>query len=270
MKSKMMLGGLLAAALSSLTALACPVQVRLACPNDKPAVGVEVCIEGVGCALTDDLGIATIEVPWLGETYNISVTEATLPAGFTLKQPTQSIKVLNDAPPVVEFTLGGTACSTPPPPGPCWLTGGGTIGKTKGVANYSFGGVVYPGCSPKAADGGNWNVIDHATGLHFQGKQIVVDECSGIATRSPRVNVNIIDFHGTGTLVGIGGNPQAKIDVSFVGRAVDNLESGGGSDLLYLNVTDGSGTVMQIGTSAVDPAVISTGNLQIHTTGCNK
>jgi hypothetical protein len=270
MKSKMMMCGLLAAALSGLTALACPVQVRLACPNDKPAVGVEVCIEGVGCALTDDLGIATIEVPWLGETYNISVTESTLPAGFTLKHLTQSIKVLNDAPPVVEFTLGGDSCSTPPPPGPCWLTGGGTIGKTKGVANYSFGGVVYPGCSPKAADGGNWNVIDHATGLHFQGKQIVVDECSGIATRSPRVNVNIIDFHGTGTLVGVGGNPQAKIDVSFVGRAVDNLESGGGSDLLYLNVTDGSGTVMQIGTSAVDPAVISTGNLQIHTTGCNK
>ena len=266
----MMLCGLLAAALSSLTALACPVQVRLSCPNDKPAVGVEVCIAGVGCALTDDLGIATIEVPWLGETYNISVTAATLPAGATLKTLTRSIIVLNDAPPVVEFTLGGDFCSTTPPPGPCWLTGGGTIGKIKGTPKYSFGGVVYPGCSPTAADGGNWNVIDHATGLHFQGKQIIADDCSGIATRSPRVNVNIIDFHGTGTLVGVAGNPQAKIDVSFVGRAVDNLESGGGNDLLYLNVTDGGGTVLQVGTSALDPAVISTGNLQIHTTGCNK
>ena len=266
----MMLCGLLAAALSSLTALACPVQVRLSCPNDKPAVGVEVCIAGVGCALTDDLGIATIEVPMIGDTYTISITGSTLPAGATLNQKTQKITVLNDAPPVVDFVLGGNFCSTPPPPGPCWLTGGGTIGKTKGTPNYSFGGVVYPGCSPTAADGGNWNVIDHATGLHFQGKQIIVDECSGIATRSPRVNVNIIDFHGTGTLDGIGGNPDAKIDVSFVGRAVDNLESGGGNDLLFLSVTDGSGTVLQVGTSALDPAVISTGNLQIHTTGCNK
>jgi len=150
------------------------------------------------------------------------------------------------------------------------LTGGGTIGKTKGVANYSFGGVVYPGCSPRAADGGNWNVVDHALGLHFQGKQIIVDDCSGVSTRSPRVNVNIIDFHGTGTLVGIAGNPQAKIDVSFVGRAVDNLESGGGNDLLYLSVTDANNNVvMLIGASAADPVVISTGNLQIHTSSCN-
>ena len=270
MKSKTFLCGLLAAAVSGLTALACPVQVRVACPNDTPAVGVEVCIVGVGCALTDDLGIATIVVPFLDETYTINVTGSTLPAGATLKQQSQKITVTSDAPPVVDFTLGGDFCSTPPPPGPCWLTGGGTIGKVRGTPNYSFGGVVYPGCSPSAADGGNWNVVDHTIGLHFQGKQIIVDECSGIATRSPRVNVNIIDFHGTGTLVGVAGNPQAKIDVSFVGRAVDNLESGGGNDLLYLNVTAGGGTVMQIGTSALDPAVISTGNLQIHTSSCSK
>src|SRR6478736_1387424 len=105
MKSKMMLCGLLAAALSSLTALACPVQVRLSCPNDKPAVGVEVCIAGVGCALTDDLGIATIEVPMIGDTYTISITGSTLPAGATLNQKTQKITVLNDAPPVVDFVL---------------------------------------------------------------------------------------------------------------------------------------------------------------------
>jgi len=35
-------------------------------------------------------------------------------------------------------------------------------------------------------------------------------------------------------------------------------------------VSDGSSTVMQVGNSTADPAVISTGNLQIHTTGCNK
>jgi hypothetical protein len=269
MKLKMVMSGLFAVALAGLTAKACPVQIRVACPNDRAASGVEVCIDGVGCATTDELGIATIEVPLLGETYNVSVNASTLPAGATLSPTAQKIKVINDAPPVVEFALGGDFCSTPPPPGPCWLTGGGTIGKTKGVANYSFGGVVYPGCSPKAADGGNWNVIDHFTGLHFQGKQIVVDSCSGVSTKSPKVNVNIIDFHGTGILSGIAGNPDETITVSFVGRAVDNLESGGGSDMLYLSVTAGGATVMQVGTSADAPAIISTGNLQIHTTSCN-
>ena len=89
-----------------------------------------------------------------------------------------------------------------------------------------------------------------------------------MSTRSPRVNVNIIDFHGTGILGGIGGNPDATIPVSFVGRAIDNLESGGGSDKLYLSVSDGSNVVLQIGNSAADPATTSTGNLQIHTTSC--
>ena len=90
-------------------------------------------------------------------------------------------------------------------------------------------------------------------------------------TKSPKVNVNIIDFHGFGILDGIAGNPDATIAVSFVGRAVDNLESGGGSDLLYLKVSDTTSvTVMQIGNSTDDPAVITTGNLQIHTTSCGK
>src|SRR6185369_17871902 len=118
---------------------------------------------------------------------------------------------------------------------------------------------------PKAADGGNWNVIDHSNGLHFQGQSIIVDSCSGVSTRSPRVNVNIIDFHGDGILNGIAGNPDATIPVTFVGRAVDNKESGSGSDMLFLSVSDGSSTVMQVGNSTADPAVISTGNLQIHT-----
>jgi len=152
------------------------------------------------------------------------------------------------------------------------MTGGGQVGKTAtGAGNFSYGGVVYPGCSPKAAGGGNWNVIDHVTGLHFQGQNIVVDSCSGIPTKSPKVNVNIIDFHGTGILSGIAGNPDATIPVTFVGRAVDNSDGGAGSDLLYVKVSDAANvTVLQVGNSAADPAVISVGNIQIHTTGCNK
>jgi len=269
MKLKMLMFGLLMmTALTSLAGGTCQIiQIRVACPNDNTACGIEVCIDGIGCAKTDSSGIARICVPKFG-TYTVCVNEATLPPGAKLAPRCQNVKVENEAPPVIDFVLSGEFCGGETPEGECWLTGGGTIFKTKGVANYSFGGVVYPGCSPEAAGGGNWNVVDHFAGLHFQGKQIIVDSCSGVETRSPRVNVNIIDFHGTGTLVGVAGNPQAKIDVSFVGRAVDNLESGGGSDLLFLSVSAGNTVVMQIGTSADDPAVISTGNLQIHTTGC--
>ncbi len=269
MKSKIITSSLVALAMSALTADACRLPIRVACPGNTTASGIRVSIEGVGEAVTDGLGMVEIEVPYIGSTYTVCVDTTTLPAGATLKTACQSVKVTSDAPPVVGFTLGGDICSTPPPPGPCWLTGGGTIGKTRGVANYSFGGVVYPGCSPKAADGGNWNVVDHFAGLHFQGQQIIVDDCSGVSTRSPRVNVNIIDFHGTGIVAGVGGNATEKTAVTFVGRAIDNLESGGGSDMLYLRVTDSNGTVMQIGTSAADPTVISTGNLQIHTTSCS-
>jgi hypothetical protein len=171
---------------------------------------------------------------------------------------------------LLEFVLGGSFCSVPPPPGPCWLTGGGTIDKTGKTPNYSFGGVVYPGCSPKAADGGNWNVVDHNTGLHFQGQHIIVDACSGVPTSSPKVTVNVIDFHGEGIISVNGGDGSDKVPVTFIGRAIDNHDGGAGSDQLFLIVSDGSGTVMQIGTGPGAPATIATGNLQIHQTSCSQ
>jgi hypothetical protein len=148
------------------------------------------------------------------------------------------------------------------------MTGGGTLGKGK-TPDFSFGGVVYPGCSPKAAEGGNWNVIDHNAGLHFQGQVIVVDGCSGPPTSSPKVTVRIIDYHGTGILSGIGGNPADTVPVTFVARAIDNHDGGAGQDQLYLNVMIGATTVLQIGTSAALPATIATGNIQIHQSSCN-
>jgi hypothetical protein len=262
----MLMSALLAAALSSLNANACLLQIRVACPNDQTASGIEVCVDGVGCATTDGLGIANITVPTFG-VYNVCVTKATLPVGASLKQNCQSVTVVDLAPPLIEFVLSGDFCSTPPPPGPCWLTGGGTIGHGK-TPDFSYGGVVYPGCSPNAADGGNWNVIDHATGLHFQGQHIIVDSCSGVSTKSPKVNVNIIDFHGEGTIDGIGGNPDVKIPVTFVGRAIDNLEPGHGNDQLFIQVMSGATVLLQIGNSAADPQTVTTGNLQIHTSSC--
>ena len=259
--------GFLALGLSGLVADACVLTIRVACPNDRAASGVVVCVDGIGCTTTDGLGVATIDVPGF-DTYTICIDPSTLPAGSSVSPTCQKLKVTSDAPPTLEFPLSGNFCSTPPPPGPCWLTGGGTIAKTKGVPNYSFGGVVYPGCSPKAADGGNWNVVDHNTGVHFQGQHIIVDSCSGVPTRSPRVTVNVIDFHGEGVIKADGSSSGEQFPVTFIGRAIDYSESGGGSDMLYLQVSDGSGVVMQIGTSAT-PATISTGNLQIHQTSCN-
>jgi hypothetical protein len=274
MKLKTIGCGLLAAVLSGLSAYACKVPIRIACPNDNTAANIRVVVSQNGFVIpngevyTDGLGIVEVEVPWILNTYDVCVDVSTLPAGATLKKPCQKVYVADPTVPVVEFVLGGTFCEGTPPPGPCWLTGGGTVYKAKGQPPYSFGGVVYPGCSPKAADGGNWNVIDHSNGLHFQGQSIIVDSCSGVSTKSPRVNVNIIDFHGVGILSGIGGNPDATIAVTFIGRCIDNLEPGGGNDQMFLIVSDGVNTVLQIGASAANPATISTGNLQIHTTSC--
>jgi hypothetical protein len=268
MKLKIMFVAL-AAAFSVLTANACLVQVRVACPNDATAAGIKVCIAGsiTGCALTDSLGIAVLQVPVVGN-YTVCVDNSTLPPGASINPNCKNIKVVTEDTTFVDLTLSGNFCSTPPPQGACWMTGGGTLGKGK-TPDFSFGGVVYPGCSPKAAEGGNWNVISHNDGLHFQGQAIVVDGCSGDPTSSPKVNVRIIDFHGTGILSGIGGNPADTIPVTFVARAIDNHDGGAGNDQLYLNVMIGATTVLQIGTSAAAPATISTGNIQIHTSSCN-
>jgi hypothetical protein len=260
MKPKIIMASLLAVGLSGLAAYACPVQVRIACANDATSSGIWVVVDNAFYAQTDSLGIAQLSLSF--GTHNVCVIKDSLPAGASLTPLCQKITIVDYAPPVVVFTLGGTFCSAPPPQGPCWLTGGGTIGKTQGVANYSFGGVVYPGCSPNAADGGNWNVVNHFNGMHFQGQEIIVDSCSGVSTQSPKVDVNIIDFHGLGIVEGLG-------TVTFVGRAIDNHESGGGSDMLYLSVSNGGATpLLQIGNSKDDPAIIATGNLQIHTSSC--
>jgi len=150
---------------------------------------------------------------------------------------------------------------TPPPKkGFCWLTLGGQIRDGDENTVYSYGGVVYPGCSATAAGGGNLNVDDHVTGLHFKGLDIINDGCSGVPTRSPRVTVNIIDFHGTGTVADDGGN---KIPVTFAGRATDINEPGHDIDELALTVTDLDGNVLISFDEIVD-----TGNVQIHQSSC--
>jgi len=216
-----------------------------------------------------------INLPETNGNYTVCVDPTSLPAGTTVSACTGfSIDDINQFA-NIDFTLYGDICTPPPSTGPCWLTGGGTVFKVKGQPQFSYGGVVNPGCSPIAAGGGNWNVVNHANNLHFQGQQITVDACGGSSTKSPAVNVNTIDFHGTGILSGIGGNALATKPVCFIAHAEDHAESGSGKDLLYLNVydCDTGASLMLISTDPANPlnsapVAISTGNLQIHTSSC--
>ncbi len=274
MKSKCIASVLLAFGLSGLTVNAWDVSGVVKCPNGNTAAGIEVFITGIASNTTDNTGFFLLPLPETPATYTICVNPATLPAGASVVGGNcTTFSVSSNAPfATVNFTLEGPFCEVP-----CWLTGGGTVFKVKDTPHYSFGGVVNPGCSPTAAGGGNWNVIDHFTGLHFQGQEIMVLDCSGVPTGSPKVEVNIIDFAGTGILSGIGGNPDATIPVCFTARAIDNNEPGHGEDMLYLNIFecgDPSDSFLLISGNAdptvVAPVPISTGNLQIHTTGCDK
>src|SRR6266446_8692634 len=169
MKSKLVLSGLLAFALAALNASAWNVSGVVGCPKKITASGIVVFITGVGSTNTDSNGAFTLELPEATASYSICVDASTLPAGATVSD-CAPFSVDNNTPfALVNFTLSGPFCSTPgPPPGLCWLTGGGTVGKTQGQPDFSFGGVVNPGCSPTAAGGGNWNVVDHLHSLHFK------------------------------------------------------------------------------------------------------
>jgi len=279
MKPKLIVAAFLAATFAAAVANACHIFVTVSCPNNGHlAAGIMVCATSttIGgqtptCGVTDDTGFVDLFTP-APDTYQVCVDTNTLPGNAMLADPCQTITCTNPGVSLT-FDLSGDLCSTPPPPtAMCWLTGGGTIKSGNGKPTFSYGGGVYPGCSPNAADGGNWNVIDHGTGVHFQGQHIIVDGCSGVADRSPKVPVNIIDFHGDGRLFGVVGNPQETIAVTFVGRAIDNGEPGHGKDMLYIQVVDPStsAVLLQIGNSEAEPATVSTGNLQIHISSCGK
>jgi hypothetical protein len=275
MNGKLLATGLLSLGLSVMTAGAWNVSGVVSCPNGNSCSSITVSIQGVGSTTTTANGAYLIELPDTDGTYTICVDPSSLPAGTSVSGCTTFSVDSNDEFANVDFTLSGDICTPPPGNGPCWLTGGGTVFKTKGQPQFSYGGVVNPGCSPIAAGGGNWNVVDHAQGLHFKGQNITVVNCSGVPTKSPKVTVNVIDFTGTGILVGVAGNPAASRPVCFTAEAIDNSEPGAGKDALYLRVYDcNTGeTLMLISNDNanpldVAPATISTGNLQIHQSSC--
>jgi hypothetical protein len=272
MKNKIVISGLAALGLSALTATACIIEGLVQCPNGTSQAGIRVYIVGGPETTTSASGLYALGVDGPGD-YTVCVDPSTVMDGLKLKgNKCAGVTATGlDIAWVDTFDLDGPKCENTPPPGGCWLTGGGTIGKTKGVPDYSYGGVVNPGCSAVAAGGGNFNVLRH-DGLHFKGLEIVVDGCAGVPDKAPKVDVNVINFHGTGTVVGIEGNPTPLTKVNFTAQAIDSGEPGAGKDALLLmvvNADNPSEVLLLISTDAGAPVPISTGNLQIHTTSCN-
>jgi hypothetical protein len=179
----------------------------------------------------------------------------------------------------------------------CWLTGGGlklepavNMRLAERGAKQTFGGNIYPGCSPEAGAGGQWNHVDHYQKIHFQGWTVQEVNCGydgsiGPSSTSPDTPFNFIEARGTGTIKGIQGNkfPEGTVNVNFFLRAEDLNEPGnqkanaanGGVliDRYYLHVWDSDGlTYLLIDTDnaagTVDPVTITGGNLQLHVSSC--
>jgi hypothetical protein len=264
---------LVVAAMSALTANA-HILVTVLCPESgKSAAGIHVCAtkannpENQLCGETDANGFVNF-VPNAGGIYHVCVDTTTLPAGATLSVSCQDVD-FEGVDIAIEFDLSGLFCETGPSSSACWETGGGTLLKFKGKPLWTFGGVIYPGCSPTAAGGGNLNIVNHVTGLHFKGTDFVVDDCRGVATSSPKVTVNIIDWHGVGYVSG--DDVSKKTPVTFVGTFRDAKESGANADGLYIKVVDLSGHVIfQIGGGPDNLELLTTGNVQIHQSSCGQ
>jgi hypothetical protein len=278
MKAKVIVAGLLAATLPTMVANACIIYVTVSCPDNGNAVaGIKVCATGknlgeIEYAFTDSSGLATLSFA-NPDIYNVCLCDTSaLPPGTSVVGGNDSCQlgdVSNGGDTSLTFDLQGDLCSPPPTTSKCWETGGGTLDKARGKPLWTFGGVIYPGCSPTAAGGGNLNIVNHVTGLHFKGTNFVVDDCRGVATRSPKVTVNIIDWHGFGYVSG--DDESKKTPVTFVGTFRDAKESGAAADGLYIQVKDGGGNlVFQIGGGPNDLDLLTTGNVQIHQSSCGK
>src|SRR5258708_2346466 len=131
MKYKAIMAALMAVALSALSANAWHLNGVVSCPSGNSFAGIIVTINGVGSTNTSGNGAYLIDLPDSPGTYTVCVDASSLPAGVTVSG-CATFSVDDNTPyATVDFTLNGSFCGTPPSVGPYWLTGGGTIGKTK-------------------------------------------------------------------------------------------------------------------------------------------
>ncbi len=268
--------------------------------GDVPLVGVTVTItrtDGPGgpfTGTTDSSGAYLIALPDFPASYTMTLGPG-LPLDAQFISPASNSVPFSLTFEAKTFTqnwfIGSATCRA----GACWLTGGGVkfepllgILAAERGPKHSFGGNVFPGCSPTAGDGGQWNHIAHGLRLHFQGwaiDEVVCGNVSGIppGSTSPVTPFNYIEFRGTGTLKGIKGNPVFYENVTFFARAEDRNEPGnekaaqpgGGAyiDRYFLRVNAANGDLLLLvdgdgDPNTVDPVTITGGNLQIHISSC--
>ncbi len=262
----------------------------------------------VGTASTDGSGHYLVELPNTPDSYTVVIDES-LPAGTSYVAPPSGVYTIatttTDFLLVRNFLVFNASCATPPPPPPppllgeCWMTAGGvkfdaTVGAllAEDGPSDSFGGNVFPSCSPVPGNGGNWNHISHSQKLHFQGKNIKQVLCGNVpgipaGSTSPSTGFNYILFGGDGTLTGIDGNSADYGKVFFLGYVEDRNEPGnsnanganGGqaTDRYWLyvfsNPTDAknSGLFLVNGSTSLtfEPVTITGGNIQLHASSCD-
>jgi hypothetical protein len=246
-----------------------------------------------GFGISDPSGFYSLSLPDVAGSFSANLDLSAVGGGnIVTPNPVPVLFLTTDADvaETINWVVDSPRCSTLA----CWLTGGGakfsTITGTtlaERGPQQNFGGNVYPGCSPDAGQGGQWNHVDHTAKLHFQGRAIIVDQCGNVdgippGSESPVTPFNFIEFHGTGTLKGIKGNKVDFGEVCFVGRAEDRNEPGSSGqrdgakkDRYFIRVTDCSSgaTLLQLEDVLLpgdsDPVTITDGNLQIHVSSCD-
>lgn len=200
----------------------------------------------------------------------------------------------------------------------CWLVAGGAklsliTGTTlaeRGL-EHSFGGRVNPACRSDASrwdpwdcffnriaallrhrgggrhadDGGRWHHVAQKLRLHFRATDIQVVSCGNVPriehdSDPPEPSYNFMEFRGTGTLKGFGGNRANYGVVQFFVRAEDRNEpgrdrpnAGAGIDRYYFHAFAADGTTLLLvdrdgNPETIDPVTVSGGNLQLHVGSC--
>ncbi|TFG88507.1 MAG: hypothetical protein E4H17_02240 [Gemmatimonadales bacterium] len=307
MSKVLAVGAVFVMLLGASVALAFPFQGYVHCEgNGAPMAGIPIVVTSTdgagftGQATTDETGYYFVHLPGEYACYRATVVTA---AGDHVTSPVAGYLdfcVAADANDWrQDWVIYSPSCVTEQMA--CWLTGGGAkfnqitdsflgqSGNAKTSKLYNWGGNVNPGCSATAGDGGQWNTIDAAGKLHFQGFSVQVVRCGNVegippGSTSPVTPYNFIEFKGIGRVQGIKGNKTSYPLVYFFARAEDRNEpgsngqrDGAGKDRYFLNVftdrTDPAGSSVMLvdidgNPATVDPLIITDGNMQIHIPSC--
>jgi SdrD B-like domain len=230
----------------------------------------------------------------LSQVYIETLNPATLPAGSTIDFPMAITNLIATPAFFIDFaadltnlvytSASGTAtngnwlinnpdCQVQTTTTNCMLNGGGVIrSRTRNRPDHTFAGNIFSRISPRMIEGGNWVDVAHNLNLMFQSTTIESVRCGELAItpsnrRMPKAS--FIEFSGTGTLKGIGGNRLASIPVLFTARVEDRGQPGMGVDRYYLRVFTADGTTLLLvsgdpsNPANIVPVPISSGNLSI-------